>query len=277
MLEQVILGIIQGIAEWLPVSSEGLIVLAKTHLFSNSSGIDLKIQEALFLHLGTVLAALIYFRKDVSLILKTILRYHEANPEVKKILSFLCVATLVSGLLGMTLLKALTLFADSFASSAKLITLIIGFCLLGTAYLELKTHKSDYRKCNDLRLQDGILLGITQGFAVLPGLSRSGLTVSMLLLNKFDKTQALRLSFLMSIPIVLAGNVILNMKSLIFSAGEPAPPLAGQAGLAGLVGLFFSFIFGIATIHLLLKVAQKVNFGYFVLAFGILTILSVLL
>ena len=100
-----------------------------------------------------------------------------------------------------------------------------------------------------------------QGLSTLPGISRSGSTVSVLLLDKVDKTEALRLSFLMSLPIVLAGNIFFNLKGFAFSFNM-------------LYGLFFSFVFGILTIHALIKVSKKINFGYFVLIFGLLMIVA---
>jgi undecaprenyl-diphosphatase len=98
--------------------------------------------------------------------------------------------------------------------------------------------------------------------AVLPGLSRSGLTISALLLRKFDNASALKLSFLMSLPVVLGGNIVLNFKYFTFSTEL-------------LLGLIFSFIFGLLTISLLLKIARKVNFGWFVLIFGVVMIISI--
>ena len=264
MFEQLILGIIQGVAEWLPISSEGLIVLAKTNFFGGVENIETVVRQALLLHLGTFLAAFIYFWQDVKILVKTIFSYRSQTQETKKLFSFLLIATVVSGALGFFLIKILSTTASLSKSQGTVITLIIGCLLLGTAFLELKAKKSGQREICDLNMIDSILLGIVQGLAALPGLSRSGLTVSALLLRKLDKTYALKLSFLMSLPIVLAGNLALNFNTLAWTVET-------------LAGLFASFIFGLATIHLLLKIAEKVNFGYFVLFFGILTILSVII
>ena len=111
--------------------------------------------------------------------------------------------------------------------------------------------------------KDGIILGIVQGISVIPGLSRSGATVSALLFKKFDDVVALRLSFLMAMPLILGGNIILNMNKLTVTS-------------VSIYGLLSSFLFGIISIHLLMKIAKKVNFGYFVLGFGILMMLSIL-
>lgn len=261
MFEQFVLGAIQGIAEWLPVSSEGMILLAKKNLLHSTDSFHDSIKQALFLHLGTFLAAFIYFFKDVVVLIKGLFDFKSQSAETQKTIIFLFWATLISGLLGLTLLKGVGHLADQFDSNGKIVNLFIGCLLLGTAYLELRAKHSGHRFLKDIQLKDGIILGITQGFAALPGFSRSGLTVSALLLCKFDKSCALKLSFLMSLPIVLAGNILLHATELSFS-------------VEALVGLGSAFIFGLATIHILLKVAEKINFGLFVLIFGLLTIAS---
>lgn len=259
MLEGIIFGIVQGVAEWLPVSSEGVIVLIKTNFFGGG-GIESIVKFALFLHLGTALAATVYFRKDVLEIFKTLFNYKSATLENKKIFSFLFIATAISGVLGLVLLKILSGAEDIIGRSADIINLTVGVLLLFTAYLQFKKSKMiSTRTPTDIKMIDSVTLGIVQGFAALPGLSRSGLTVASLLLRKFDEEQAIRLSFLMSIPIVLAGNILLNIKDF-------------NPTLENLFGFFFSFVFGLATIHILLKVAKKVNFAYFVLLFGLLMI-----
>lgn len=262
MLEYIVLGILQGIAEWLPVSSEGMIVLVKHNFFPSDGGIEETIRLALFMHLGTFLAAFVYFFKDVKQLILGIFNFKSQDQATQNTLVFLLVATFISGLLGFTFIKLLENFTGNFENTGRIITFCVGVFLIGTAFLELRAKTGGYRTTKDLTTKDNIILGITQGFAAMPGLSRSGLTVSMLLLLKMDKAQALRLSFLLSLPIVLAGNIILNLGEFAFSA-EAA------------VGLFCSFVFGLLTIHGLLKVAEKINFGYFVLAIAILTIASV--
>lgn len=112
---------------------------------------------------------------------------------------------------------------------------------------------------------ESLILGAAQGVAEwLPGLSRSGLTVAALLLRQFDDEVALKLSFLLSLPIVLAGNILLNSEYLYFN-------------LSNLVALAASFIFGLLSIHWLLALARRINFGYFTLVFGLLVIASAFL
>jgi len=251
MLEQIVLGTIQGIVEWLPVSSEGVLVLIRTNFFDIEQGLEKTIREVLFLHLGTFLAAFLYFRKDVFRVWGN-----------KKLFNFLLITTIITGLLGYGLLKLFVNLEVQVALSGKFITLAIGLLLLITAYLQIRAKTRGHREIRDLKTGDSLLLGLMQGLAVLPGLSRSGLTVSSLLLKKFNSRDALKLSFLMSLPVVLGGNIILNFKYFSVS-----PEM--------LLGLVFSFVFGLLTISLLLKIAKKVNFGYFVLIFAVLVVASV--
>lgn len=262
MFAEFILGLIQGIAEWIPISSEAMIVLIAKNFFYTTFNLENLIKLALFLHLGTFFSALIYFWKDIKIYLKGLLKYKKQTLETKKIINFLFITTIISGLLGILILKIFVNIADKFEFTGKLITLIIGLFLIITGILLLLQKKSfGLRKEKDLNLFDSLLLGVIQGFTVLPGLSRSGTTISVLLFRKIDKTTALKLSFLMSLPIVLAGNIILNLEYFTFS-------------IVNFIALFTAFIVGLLTIHLLIKFSEKVNFGIFVIVFGIISIIT---
>jgi len=261
MIEQIVLGLIQGIAEWLPVSSEGMIVLAKIRIFNSPADLESIVREALWLHLGTLLSAVVYFRRDIGALLGTMFHYRQASGDDQKIFRFLLISTAVSGALGIFLIKILTMFSRQFLAGSSYVTILVGLCLIGTGILELRSRSAGYRRISDLKNADSILLGFIQGLAALPGFSRSGLTVSVLLLRKFDKTCAIKLSFLMSIPIVLAGNILLNFNHITWSVEQFA-------------GVFTAFLAGLLTIHALLWLARKINFGYFVLIFAVLVLIS---
>ena len=264
MFEQIILGAVQGIFEWLPVSSEGIIVLIQKNFFKSEADLEIIIKYALFLHLGTFLAALIYFYKDVLKLIKALFNFKSANSKTREMLKFLIISSLISGFFGFILMKVFTGIEEQLSLSTKIITLTIGLLLLITGWLQIKAKNSTNKEIKKIENKDSILLGFVQALAALPGLSRSGLTVSALLLRKFNSASALKLSFLMSLPMVLGGNIILNFNSVNFSFNS-------------FLGLLFSFIFGLLTIGLLLKIAKKINFGYFVLVFGGLVIISLLL
>lgn len=262
--QQVILGIIQGIVEWLPISSEGFLLLVSSNFFG-SVDIDLFIRQALFLHLGTFFAALIYFRKDVLELTKGMMNYRESDAGTRKFLRFLFITTIISGVLGLAILN----FFD-FVNIQKIpltstsINFIIGFLLIFTGALQLRLSSAGYRKKLHLNTNDGVFLGLLQGLAVLPGLSRSGLTIFGLLFRNFDKTTALRFSFIMSLPIVLIGNILLNFSDFLFLKEM-------------FFGFVFAFIFGLLTIHLLMDFSKKVRFGFFAIFFGFLAILAALI
>ncbi|MFH1769039.1 MAG: undecaprenyl-diphosphate phosphatase [Parcubacteria group bacterium] len=262
MLESIITGAIQGIFEWLPVSSGGIIVLTKVYIFGNSeSAVDL-IRFALFLHIGTVAAAIVYFRRDVIHLIKSLFSFSESKERTKRLIAFLIVSSVVTGILGIVLLDMIGSAESEIMTSSRIFTIFVGILLVITAVLQFKKGSGGLKNESNLTTGDGIFMGIMQGIAALPGLSRSGLTVASLMLRKFNDTTALKVSFLMSIPVVIGGNILVNFdKFQTFS-------------MESFISLVTAFVMGLITIHLLLVVARKVQFGYFVLGFAILTFLA---
>lgn len=264
MFEQIILGAIQGITEWVPVSSEGCIVLAKTRLFHSTEPLNELINYALLLHLGTFFAALVYFRKEIMAIFKSCINFKDSSEETRKLLIFLLLTTVISSGLGLMIVKLFTGVLQRFPKSGSAITVFVGCLLLVTGFLQAKAKDAGTRTFRDIQVKDGILLGIIQGFATLPGLSRSGTTIAALILTKFDKQYALKLSFLMSMPLILFGNIILNYKHFTHIG-------------TSLVGILTAFVVGIISINALMAFAQKVNFSIFLFIFGTLMIISTLI
>ena len=261
LFQQIILGIIQGITEWIPVSSEGFLLFVTSNFFGEIE-IDLFLRQALFLHLGTFFAALVYFRKEIKELMKGAMNYGNSDPETKRTLRFLIIATLISGVVGLAILNFLDLVKiQELSLTSASINFLIGFFLIVTGILQIKSRSSGYRKEYHLKDKDSFILGVVQGFSVLPGLSRSGLTVSSFLFRGFDETTALRLSFIMSLPIILIANLILNIHDFVFLKSM-------------IFGFLFSFIFGLGTIHLLMMFSKKVRFGHFVITFGVLAIVA---
>lgn len=244
LLEALILGITQGITEWLPLSSGGLNALIGILFFD----FDFKeaLSLALWLHLGTLLAAVIYFRRDLLSI-------------DKKLLKFLAYSTIATFIIGGPMVLFLL---DGINFNGGLIAVIIGFLLILTGLIQWFSKKKISRKEHKL---DAWLVGAVQGLAVLPGLSRSGLTIAAFLFRNYKPSQALRLSFLMSIPVVFIGQILLGIKDgFYFDANA-------------LIAVFFAFIFGLITIKLFINIARKINFYYFVIILGIIFIIGGLL
>lgn len=260
MFEYILIGIVQGITEWLPISSEGILALLKANFF-DSGDTSALFRHILFLHLGTFFAAYIYLHKDVHSLIRAFFQFKNSEDKDQKTLIFLIVSTLISGGLGFVLLESFIFIYETMAFSTQALNIVIAGFLLITAFLQIKIKSQNLRSEKDVNIKDAIILGLVQAFSVLPGLSRSGLTVSFLLLRKFDKAVSLRLSFLMSLPIVLGGNILLNFRIQNFSYND-------------LIALIFAFIFGLLTIKALFKVAEKINFGYFLIFFSLLILAS---
>jgi len=262
MLEWIVLGLIQGVTEWLPVSSEGMVVLAQTWLWPGRSLTE-GIEVSLWLHMGTWLAAVVYFWSEIKRLSFSLFSLPKASEVDKKVIMFLFISTLISGGLGFGLLELLGAYEDKALASGRMVMGLVGGLLLITGWLQLRVKEFNTRSESSLNFSDSLILGIAQGLAALPGFSRSGLTVASLLLRKFDKERALKLSFLMSIPIVLAGNILLN-----------ADELVGFKEINPYLGILAAFVTGWLTIEWLMKVATRVNFGWFVVGMGVLSLVA---
>jgi undecaprenyl-diphosphatase len=261
--EAAILGVVQGVAEWIPIGSKGVIILLGEHFFEGVTVAEL-IRFALYLHLGTFFAALIYFRKDVLGLFQKLIHYRKADKESQRLVVFFMVTTLVSGAVGISLLKAIESLETWLNFTTKGVLVGLGTMLMVTGLVHLRRRGGGTRPTGDLNVIDGIIAGVAQGVAVIPGISRSGLTIASLLFRNINDTLSLKLSFVMSLPVVLAGNILLNTSGFA---------LTPQSFLS----LVLAFGVGLATIHSLLKIANKLPFGWFMLFFGFLVITSVFL
>jgi undecaprenyl-diphosphatase len=238
MLDYVILGIIQGIFEWIPISSQGIVAIASQFLIKEVHPLEM----ALFLHLGTLLAVLIYFRKEWI----EVFRFKNIS-----LLRFLVVSAAISGIVGF----ALYVLIKNIALGNGLLV-ITGFGLLLTAYFH-KAKRMPGINLNKL----AVITGILQGLAVIPGLSRSGATIFGLSLGKLNPEEILKISYMMSAPAVLGLTGFLFFKN---------PVLISECWPA----LISSFLVGFLTLDFLLKVANKIDFFKFALIFALFCFLG---
>ncbi len=263
MRDYIILGAIQGVVDWLPISSEGVLVLSQMWLFDNQLGLSEMIKVALFLHLGSLFAVIVYFWSDIGKIIKVLFNYKKSASKDRSLLNFLLISSIFTGTFGLLIYLSIgTIEEDILDLTGQAFMILIGFLLLitsGMQFIANKKPKNKIRDIEDLTSKDAAITGLVQSAAVLPGFSRSGSTVSTLLLLKINDVDALKISFFMGLPVILGGNIILNFDKL-------------QGGIPEMAGLMTSFIFGILTIHFLMKIARKLSFAWFTLVFGFLTI-----
>ncbi|HNY35890.1 MAG TPA: undecaprenyl-diphosphate phosphatase [Candidatus Pacearchaeota archaeon] len=240
MWEYILLGALQGIFEWIPVSSEGVVAIFSNYLVKDFNSVDL----ALFLHLGTVLAVIVYFWRDwISLALF----------KDKEFLRFFIIVTFISGTLGFFVYK----MARDVSMGSGLLALT-GLGLLLTSWFQKKNIKLNINK--DL---SSIIVGLLQAISAIPGVSRSGSTVFGLSLTENNPTEILKKSYIISVPVVLGSSLYLYLDN---------PTIASSSWIA----VVFSFIFGIISLKILLDFSKKVNFSKFTLIFGLLCLIGAL-
>lgn len=249
-VQAAILGIIQGITEWLPVSSEGqsiLFMLRYIHITPDDA-----VSVAIFLHLGTMFAVLIKFREEFLSIL---------NPD-STILRILIITAACSAITG---IPCFFILKHSF-TTGEYATLLIGIMLILTGIiLRLPSSQSaHHRMLEELTTKDLIITGLVQGFAILPGVSRSGVTITTLLLRNIEQKSALVTSFLISVPVVL-GAILLDIGSI------------SDIRLSSIsIMVVTSFTAGYISMDILIKFAERVNFSVFCIIIGSVTVLLAL-
>lgn len=244
MLKYALLGIIQGLTEFLPVSSSGHLVIFQKFLGVTEEGVVISV----VLHLGTVLALIIFFFRDLLRLLSEI-----------RLLLFILVVTLITGCIG---ILGKDFFEGLFSSPR-----LVAFALIVTGLVLIATKRFSVGKKDQPNFKDALILGITQGISIIPGISRSGMTISTLLLRKFTPDTSFKLSFLAAIPAVL-GALLLEARKIDFA-------LKAQAG--GLFsGFIFSFLTGLLGLWVLKSILHKAKFylfGYYCIFLAIITLI----
>lgn len=249
-----VLGLVQGFAEFLPISSSGHLVVIGHLLGIKDSNIAFDV----FLHFATLLAILIYFKKDILSI--------KLN-EIKAIIIGSIPATLVG-----------LLFKDQFEALFGSV-LIVSVFLIITGFLNLMTD-SKLNKLNDsvvikkeVGIKEALIIGIFQAFAILPGISRSGSTVAGGVLQNIDREKAFRFSFLMVIPVVFGASAIQLLS--IMKDGELS--ISILPFIVGGLTAFGSGYLSLKIFSYIIKKARLEVFGYYCIVFGLLSLFLVVI
>ena len=242
-----ILGILQGICEFLPISSSGHLVL-----FSNIFGITDSLFVSIVLHVATLLAILVVFKKEIF--------YMISHPFSKESMNIV-IATIPTALIVLILMPIIN---QSFTGSFLAVSFLISSILLVAVEYYSKRHKQS----KEFTYKNAIIMGIAQGLAVFPGISRSGTTISAGLFSGGDKENCAKFSFLMSIPVIILSMILEIIKIFIYK--EPV-----SVNIVGIVGAFiFAFVIGILSIKLMIKLTSKLNFKWFSLYLLIISIIT---
>ena len=253
IIQAIVLGILQGITEWLPVSSSGQLMISLVELLSVTP--EAAFSLAIMLHTGTLLAVVVRYRSEL-------LRMLKALSWKDNLTRFIVISTVITGIVGIPvyfLLKRIFAYGEITNAFVGGLLIFTGIVL----YLSRKAGNGT-KELGGLGYKEMVVAGAAQGISILPGISRSGTTVAVMLLSGVKQDIALKLSFIMSIPAVL-GAVFLDFAGGEFGGGFGAAEIAA--------GILFAFVFGYLTMDVLLKVAHKVRFDIFCVIFGLIAVI----
>lgn len=248
IMKYILLGIVQGLTEFLPVSSQGHLMLVCRFL-----GLTENIAFDTILHLATALAATIYFRNEII----------ELFTKKHKLLWLAVVATFFTGVLGMA-------FKDFFESLFSNFYYVGPFFIVTGLVILLGDWIGKGRRAEaDMNIKDASIIGIAQGLAIIPSLSRSAMTISAALACNLDRKFAASFSFIIAIPAILGAGLI-QSKAIV---------KAGTIGI-GLIPILFgfiaSFISGWIAIKLFMNIIQRMSlkwFAYYCFVVGLIVII----
>ncbi|NHJ40077.1 MAG: undecaprenyl-diphosphate phosphatase [Asgard group archaeon] len=297
----IILAIVQGLLEWLPVSSEGWLFLIQNWMNETENILAI----ALFLHIGTMIAVIARFWKDFFLLFgikepkrksskeaideienkeKEEIDEQIIRKEKQKILwKFLLIATAATVVIGVPIYLlvrfgledgALLSLANGKVDGGSIITMIIGLFLIGTGIFILISRRQTAKKSiYEMTTREMLIVGAVQGITPIPGVSRSGSTVGTMLIEGVEEEDSLRGSFLLSIPAVIGANILTIIVDLI--QGDMS--FEGIPVYAMFLATLVSAVIGFATIDLFLRLAKKINFGWFCITIGAIALVITLI
>jgi undecaprenyl-diphosphatase len=257
-IQALVLGAVQGLTEFLPVSSDGHLALTY-RLFGSAPDLTFEV----FLHLATLVAMVVYFRADVLVLLRSLGPAGKGSAE-RRLVWLIVLATGISGVLALVMKKLVE------QANTSLLVIGIGFLVTAAALVVAETVSGRIAR----RTPDGLgwprtaIVAVAQALATLPGVSRSGMTIAGGMLAGLDREAAARFSFLLGIPIIAAANLF-EAKDIITGA-VPMPSLA--ICLLGFLAAGVSGYFAIGALLKLVRTRPLYVFAVYTALVGLLTI-----
>jgi undecaprenyl-diphosphatase len=255
ILQAIILGIVQGLTEFIPVSSSGHLVIAHDILGVTENGLAFDVA----LHVGTLLALLIYFRQDIWQLLRALV----VRSTHTKLAYLIIVATIPAVVAGFMLSSA----AESAFRSTKLVAfnlILVAFLMIGAEWYAKRFKNKT--SLEEISTRQALTVGVAQAAALVPGVSRSGSTITAGIFSGIDRVAATRLSFLLGIPTILGAIV------KIMSDSQTTQLIVDQKAVF-IAGILSAFISGLAAIVFLLRYLSRHSlniFAYYRIALGVL-------
>lgn len=238
VVEAALLGLLQGLTEFLPISSSGHLVIAQHFFGVENKGLFFEV----LLHCATLVAVLAVYWKDIIELIKK---------PFQKYTYLLIAGTIPTGIIGLT-------FKDTFEKMFSSVT-VVGYSLLITGFILLLAELISRMILDSTKFGywQSILIGLGQGLAITPGISRSGTTIAVSLLVGLERKEAAKFSFLLSIPAILGASIV-EAKDVVL-----AHQLSTDLILPYIVGALVALVSGYAAIKLLLSVLNKGKLYYF--------------
>ncbi len=272
LLQTIIMGIVQGLSEFLPISSSAhLVITSNLYKVLNNTEIHQETSQEIFLdimlHFGTLIAVFIFFRKDITKMIKAFfdaIKTKNFSDKNAKLSLYILLGTIISVLIAFPL--------NEIAGNLVYNPVIVGVLLVITGILLFSSEhfsKKISQKSEEIDLKTSIFMAIAQGLAALPGFSRSGFTIAFGLFNKKSRTIAAKYSFLLSIPIILGASMVYPILKIDMSE------FAGYNWFAILAGTIVSALVGYFCIKYFIKFVGKYSlafFGYYCIIIGIATL-----
>ena len=249
--DAILLGIIQGITEFLPISSSGHLVVAENLMGLSKSGIIFEV----VVHLGTLISILVVFRKDLTRLLR-----NWTSDESRRMSFYLVIGTIPIVLVG-SMFKSQIEIAFEMPS-------LVGMAFLVTGSILILTYFTRVSGNSEMNTKRSILIGLSQALAILPGISRSGITISSGLILGMEAKEAARFSFFLAIPALL-GSGFFMMGEILSMSGD------GESMRILITGFVTSFLIGLIALKFLLSVLVKGKFYWFGIYCWVIGIISI--